>query len=60
MSWGELARRTFFITPGLPKIGWFQRIKELADTVPNPREYRVAISLLDGALLDGKEGIERP
>ena len=43
---GELASKTFFIRPGLPKRGWFQRINELADTAPNPRDQRVGRSEL--------------
>jgi hypothetical protein len=43
---GEFARRTFFMRPGLPKIGLFQRIRELDVTAPKPKPHRVAISLL--------------
>jgi hypothetical protein len=43
---GEFARRTFFMRPGLPKIGLFQRIRELDVTAPKPKPQRVAISLL--------------
>jgi hypothetical protein len=35
--WGEFARRTFFIRPGLPKMGLLQRIRELDVTAPKPK-----------------------
>ena len=41
-----LVRRTFFMSPGLPKIGLLHRTSELAVTVPKPRRHRVAILLL--------------
>jgi hypothetical protein len=46
MSWGEFAIKTFFIKPGLPRSGFVHRISELDETVPNPSDQRVAMSLL--------------
>ena len=41
---GELARRMFFMRPRVPKMGWPHRMRELDDTVPNPRDQRVWMS----------------
>ena len=44
---GEFASKTFFIRPGLPRIGAFQRIIDAEVTVPNPRSHNVLMSLLN-------------
>jgi len=44
---GEFASRTFFIRPGLPRIGVFQRINDAEVTVLNLRSHNVLISLLN-------------
>ncbi len=46
MTCGELASRTFFISPEEPKIGVLHRMRELDVTVPKPRRQRVPMSLL--------------
>lgn len=53
---GEFASRTFFIRPGLPRIGVFQRIKDAEVTVLNLRSHNVLISLLN-VVSDGTLGL---